>query len=290
MYTIKKADGTVLTTIEEGTINTGSCSLALLGRRTAGYGVSVAENFVKLVENHASPTAPANPLVGQLWFDKGNTALKLYNGTTWVVVAAFSANGAILTGYQLQLTCPDGVIPILTNSKTKVPNLNADYLDGYDSAIPATPSTVVVRNSNGDILANKFQGQATSAVYADLAERFAASEPLEPGDIVCIGGAKEIRKAFGFDHVIGVISTNPGFRMNEAAGPDATHPFVGYIGRVPVKVLGPVKKGEMLVPSDTPGVAKSNAAGGGYPAFVGRALEDKTTDGVGLVMVVIGVK
>jgi hypothetical protein len=291
-YTIHKSDGTVLTTIEEGTVNTGACSIALVGRRTAGYGVPVAESLVKLLENNASNTAPSNPLIGQLWFDKGTLAVKLYNGTAWSSIATFSSNGATLTGYQLALSCPDGVAPITTASKTKVTNLNADYLDGYDSAIPATPLTVVVRNSSGDVVGVKFQGQATSTVYADVAERFEASEELEIGDIVGLGGDGEIRKSRWEDgYSLGVISGNPGIRMNEDAGSDDTHPFVGYLGRVPVKVLGKVKKGDVLGMSETPGAARASPIDGGiYGFMIGRALEDKEIDDVGLVLAVIGTR
>lgn len=283
-YIINKSDGTPLATIEEGTINSSACSIALVGRRTASYGQPIAENFVHLLENHASSTAPTAPLIGQLWFDKGTTALKLYNGAAWVIVASFSVNGSVLTGYQLVLTCPDGVTPITTNSKTKVANLNADYLDGYDSSIPVVASTVVVRNGNGDILANNFLGRASSTTYADIAERFEASESLEPGDVVTIGGAKEIRKAGPTDDVLGVISTNPGVLMNKDAGDDISHPAVGYLGRIPVKVSGRVAKGQRLAVSGN-GIAVAQNMN-----WFGRALEDKFTDDVGLVLAVIGVR
>ena len=76
-YTIVKSDGTVLTTIADGTINTTSTTLGLPGRNYAGYGQSLDTNFVHVVENFADTTTPANPLRGQLWYDTSDTTLKV---------------------------------------------------------------------------------------------------------------------------------------------------------------------------------------------------------------------
>ena len=68
-YTIIKSNGTVLTTIADGTINTTSTSLALPGRNYAGYGQAQDTNFVHMIENFAAASLPANPLKGQLWYN-----------------------------------------------------------------------------------------------------------------------------------------------------------------------------------------------------------------------------
>lgn len=68
-YTIIKTDGTILTTIADGTINTSSTSIGLPGRNYAGYGNVLDTNMVHLLENFANTTVPANPLRGQLWCD-----------------------------------------------------------------------------------------------------------------------------------------------------------------------------------------------------------------------------
>ena len=72
-YTIVKSDGTVLTTIAEGTINTTSTSQGLPGRNYAGYGQALDTNFVHQIENFAASTPPANPLRGQLWYNTNNS-------------------------------------------------------------------------------------------------------------------------------------------------------------------------------------------------------------------------
>src|SRR6056300_1475068 len=81
-YTINLTDGTIFAVIADGTINTDS-SLTLVGKNYAGYGEFLDENFVRLLESGANTTAPGDPLTGQLWWDKTNNVLKVYNGTTF---------------------------------------------------------------------------------------------------------------------------------------------------------------------------------------------------------------
>ncbi len=68
-YTIKRSDGTTLTTVQDGTINTTSTSLGLPGRSFAGYGQVIDTNFVRQLESYASGSPPSNSLRGQLWFN-----------------------------------------------------------------------------------------------------------------------------------------------------------------------------------------------------------------------------
>ena len=103
-YTIVKSDGTVLTTIADGTINTTSTSLGLPGRNFAGYGQTVDTNFVHQLENYAANTPPANPLRGQLWYDLNNSLLKvcptdgLSNANAWVTLATSSGTSVTTFG------------------------------------------------------------------------------------------------------------------------------------------------------------------------------------------------
>jgi hypothetical protein len=68
-YTIIRSDGNVLTTIQDGTINTTSTSLGLPGRNKSSYGQVLDTNFVRQLESYASPSPPANPLRGQIWYN-----------------------------------------------------------------------------------------------------------------------------------------------------------------------------------------------------------------------------
>lgn len=103
-YTIVKSDGTVLTTIADGTINTTNTSLALPGRNYAGYGQSQDTNFVHILENFADISPPPNPLQGQLWFNKNNSTLYVCptdgesNALAWLSLASTSSGGSTTFG------------------------------------------------------------------------------------------------------------------------------------------------------------------------------------------------
>jgi hypothetical protein len=145
----------------------------------------------------------------------------------------------------------------------------------------------------GDVTATRFNGTATYALYADLAERYAADAPYEEGTVVMFGGEAEVTSAqgYGSTKIAGVVSTKPAFAMNEAAGNSETHPYIALQGRVPCKVMGTVSKGDMLVASEVSGIATAWTDSTTDPrmtAYVGIAIEDKTTDAVGYIEVKVG--
>jgi len=133
---------------------------------------------------------------------------------------------------------------------------------------------------------------ATTALYADVAERFEADEILTPGTVVELGGEKEITRSLLdlSDTVFGVISTRPAYTMNGGAGDDDTHPKVAMTGRVPVQVVGNVNKGDRLVSAGN-GLARA-AKSGEATAFnvIGRSLETKHNDGAHMVEAIVTIK
>lgn len=135
---------------------------------------------------------------------------------------------------------------------------------------------------------NDLRGTATSAKYADLAERYEADAAYAPGTLVRIGGAKEvtIENDIASTEVLGVVSTKPAHLMNSEAGNDQTHPPVAMIGRVPVRCIGPIAKNDRLVSA---GNGCAMAAGSSLGAVIGRALADKPGDEEGLVEAVVKV-
>ena len=137
--------------------------------------------------------------------------------------------------------------------------------------------------------ATNFYGQATSALYADLAERFESDMSLEEGDVVMIGGKKEITKTDreSTPDVFGVISSLPAYAMNADGGSDETHPYVALVGKVPVKVIGKVLKGQRLVASSQTGIAIAAETKNIF-AVVGRALESSDELGIKLINAVVG--
>lgn len=113
--------------------------------------------------------------------------------------------------------------------------------------LSATAYSIAARDSSGNIAAVLFQGTATSARYADLAEKYLADADYEIGTVVVIGGTAEITASQYGELAIGVISENPAYMMNSELEGGV---YVALKGRVPVKVKGTVRKGDRLVASD----------------------------------------
>ncbi len=92
--TINKTDGTVLTTIQDGSINTSSTNLSLIGRLYRNYGELVNENFVRLLENFSNTSAPTTPIVGQLWFNPTTGVISVFRSTGFVGLAVATSSSA----------------------------------------------------------------------------------------------------------------------------------------------------------------------------------------------------
>ena len=139
---------------------------------------------------------------------------------------------------------------------------------------------------------NTVFAKATSSLYADVAERFASDADYMPGTVVELGGSAEVTCALTelSDKVFGVISTKAAHLMNSGAGDNATHPPIAVAGRVPVRVIGQITKGDRLVCAGH-GLARAARANEAN-AFnvIGRSLEDKPTDTEGTVVAVVSIK
>jgi hypothetical protein len=95
-YTIYNTDGTVLSTIAVGDVDNYSTSLELIGKNVNDYGEYYNNNLVKLLTNFASPeyAPPTSPQTGQLWYNKSEKQLKVYDKT----VGFKNVAGAIVDG------------------------------------------------------------------------------------------------------------------------------------------------------------------------------------------------
>ena len=84
-FYIHNSDSSVNIVIPDGTIDTTSYSLSLIGRNVSDYGQYFAENTILQLENFASISAPnsENLLIGQQWFDKGDNIMRVWDGTQW---------------------------------------------------------------------------------------------------------------------------------------------------------------------------------------------------------------
>jgi len=156
----------------------------------------------------------------------------------------------------------------------------------------ATTDTELEAPTLVDIRANVVHATTTSAMYADLAERYEADCETSVGDVVVLGGDKEITKCEQdlSDAVFGVISQSPAFLMNAEAGNNDSHPMVALKGRVMVKLQGEGKAGDRVVSAGN-GQARV-AALGECTAFntIGRLIKDKYNEETALTECVIGIK
>ena len=89
-YKINNTFGTLLVTLADGTIDTATTDLTLIGKGYAGFGERLNENLIKLLENFNNTTAPSNKQQGQLWYDKTNNQLNVYTGTKFKPVGSTS--------------------------------------------------------------------------------------------------------------------------------------------------------------------------------------------------------
>ena len=140
-----------------------------------------------------------------------------------------------------------------------------------------------------DVYATNFYGAASTAKYADLAERYESDAVYSVGTVITIGGPKEITAELveASNEVFGVISTEPAYLMNSEAGNNETHPPVAIAGRVPVRVTGTVIKGARLISAGN-GVARAGSKDEITPwNVIGRALENKDTSEEGIIEAVV---
>jgi hypothetical protein len=147
---------------------------------------------------------------------------------------------------------------------------------------------VVRRDAIGDIYATTGHLVATSALYADLAEKYTCDETLPVGTVVAVamGGEYEVVE-FDFDtafNVVGVVSENPAHLMNsESAGLP-----IALTGRVPVRVVGEIRRGDFIVASSVnKGCAIKGSFDNNYERKIGFVLETNLQDGEKMVECII---
>ena len=249
----------------------------------------------------AQGSAPGSPTDGDEWYDTdtGDFYKYINDGTTkqWVEWSpatngmgwsggSYDAGSGVVTftsDHGLGFTTGDlrGADAVLDGSMNITGNIRAD---ADNSRALGTSS---YRFSA--VHAVTFTGQATSAQYADLAEWYAGDKDYEVGTVVVVGGDKEVTECtkYGQSSLAGVVSGEPGFVMNKDI--QAEHPVcVGFVGRVPVKVHGPIEKGDLITTSMTPGVGTKLVSGTYQPGCViGVALDNYNNTEVGTIEVLL---
>lgn len=308
-YDVTKTDGTRLTIVADRTVDV-TTPIKLVGKNYAGYGEIMAENLVQMLEHFSSPTAPINPIVGQHWWNSVEEVLYVYTTSeSWSPLGGKDLLGSLQTGFKI------GVIH--DNAGGSHPAIRI-VVGGIDVAIISsdagsfTPGGVDValasrfpvigqginmndgvEGAGGDYSNFKIRGRTMEAEFADMAEIYRSDVELAPGNLVILGGTKEITKTSkaNDDQIFGVISTAPGFLLN-AKEKLKEHAYpVALKGRVPCLVDGPVTKGQRIVASDIAGVGMAMSTNNvDTQAIIGRAIGTKDSAGIGLVEVAVGSK
>mgnify|MGYP001452511950 CR=1 FL=1 len=142
--------------------------------------------------------------------------------------------------------------------------------------LPDTNTTYDIGSSSAQY--NTVYAKATSAQYADLAELYRTDKEYEPGTVLIFGGEAEVTESTEkMDHrVAGVVSLSPAYLMNSTEE-GLTSP-VALRGKVQVNVIGPVKKGDLIVTSDTPGVGQAHPSACSSVYVIGKCIEDDDTE------------
>jgi hypothetical protein len=207
-----------------------------------------------------------------------------------IVSAAGNITGGNISTANINATTHTGTTVNVTGNITGGNVTTAGVLT-VNSGAAATAIVNGAGNAVGNIgsstgFFNQLFATATTALYADLAEKYTADADYTPGTVVSFGGTEEITlSVWDSDRrVAGVVSTNPSYLMN--AGLDAEHvAVVALQGRVACRVQGPVRKGDMMV-SNGNGVARSEADPK-TGAVIGKALENFSGES-GTIEVVVG--
>jgi hypothetical protein len=153
------------------------------------------------------------------------------------------------------------------------------------ASVTSLANTIPVRDASADIFANVFQGVALSSKYADVAEKYIGDVEYGEGTVVVFGGEEEITvtTTYADTRVAGAISFYPGYIMNSQSEGQS----VALRGKVPVKVTGIVKKGDLLVTSEIAGFAIVATGEFSANAVFAKSLENKDDAEPGTVVAVI---
>jgi hypothetical protein len=190
----------------------------------------------------------------------------------WTVAAASQLRFA--TGSNL--TISDGTLTVQTG-----------LIDVTGGTLKSTTLTTGASGTRGDITGDWHLSGTFEATYADLAEFYEGDQEYEAGTVLVFGGDKEVTTTATMNDTrsAGVVTTNPAYVMNtEQTGIKVC---VALAGRIPCRVVGRVKKGDMLTTSATPGCAVK-ATNPTLGAIIGKALEDKDYGEAGVIQIAVG--
>jgi hypothetical protein len=234
-----------------------------------------------------TPNGTGNVNIGRMSASGNITAVAFFgNGAGLTSLGAATTAGTVTTNAQPNITSVGTLSSLAVTANITGGNLSV-------STGTITAGNIVNSNANGignigssTIYFNRIFATATTALYADLAEKFLADQLYGPGTVLVFGGEKEVTESTtDADYrVAGVVSTNPSYIMNSGLGGDYAVELA-LQGRVPCAVIGPVAKGDLIVsaPNGRARAVKSAAAG----TIIGKSLENFNGE-FGVVEIVVG--
>ena len=241
----------------------------------------------------ASATLTATTLsggaTGSILYQSGaGTTTTLAIGTATQVLTVNA--GATAPQWTSQSSLGVGSATNATNATNVGITNDTSSTTAYVTFVTSTSGNNAVRvNSNMTYNAstNVLTTTATQARFADLAEFYTSDKDYEPGTVLVFGGDAEttISNVFSDNRVAGVVSTNPAYAMNVDL--QGTRVCIALQGRVPCKVVGKVKKGDMLTTAGVPGHA-AKAIDPKVGTIIGKALEDKDYTEAGVIEIAVG--
>lgn len=233
--------------------------------------------------------------LAEITVDTTNSTLRIHNGVT----PGGSGNLATVAYVDNAISAlsADSISNGTSNVKVLSSGGNVAITVGGSGIVRFTADGIVNDQANGvgnignaTGYFNTIFAQATSAQYADVAEKYLADQAYAPGTVVEIGGTAEVTEtsSFASARVAGVVSTDPALIMNSTATGEHVV-AVALLGRVPCRVAGHIRRGDLVCSSIIPGHAVSLPADQYQPGVViGKALQDHDRDGPGVIEVLVG--
>jgi hypothetical protein len=282
--------------ISSGTLTTITATSAVLTNATISGTLGVGTVNTQYLNVGADAVVTGNLYILGLENVSGNIFGNLFGNVSGNVTGNLFGNVSTTYG-NIGATIIQPNQPYITNmgnitlgNLTASANITAGNLSVTNKvtvggSIVPTSNAAAVNIGSTSVWFNNIYGTAVHALYADVAERYTTDYKYPPGTVVSFGTTTEVTasKTANDTKVAGVVSTNPAYSMN--AGIDGVD--VALLGRVPCQVTGTVNRGDMMVTSNTPGVAMANN-NAPLGAVIGKALGNHTGDVVGIIEVVVG--
>lgn len=210
---------------------------------------------------------------GEISVDTDTNGLRVHDGST-------------AGGHQV------GAVISQDNSTNTAFNLYfASTTSGALAAVKYDGGTLTFNPSTETLAVTNVTGTSSQAKYADVAENYITDADYDPGTVLVFGGKYEctICNTVQNKRIIGIVSEKPAYLMNKDL--DADHvATVALLGRVPAKVIGEIRKGDMMISSNEPGHCEAWKEESNPPSgtVLGKALQDKTGRGTGVIEVLVG--